>query len=190
GGGMLENLMEDVDQFEQFKRRISLKYLTTVKNKRIEYIAETLKDYKATKFYNKQAEKINALLDNTWVVNGSRFVLLGDIDHHQQDYADIRKRLVSRNPYFRFKSASEYMIVYGISIDVMALDSRSVDILKHHFGLKVDSHKLQNTRYLYESVENGLRRGCEQIGIPLAYLDRMLFHYSAKNAVSFILEDL
>ncbi|MBS3776160.1 MAG: hypothetical protein KGY70_13280, partial [Bacteroidales bacterium] len=64
------------------------------------------------------------------------------------------------------------------------------DVLRENFGLEVERHKLQDTKYIYESVEDGLRRGCEQIGIPLAYLDRMIYHFSQKDAISFILEDL
>ena len=92
--------------------------------------------------------------------------------------------------HLTMKSASEYMIETGLSLYVIALSTPTTEILNEHFGLHVDPYKLQENRYMYESVEDALRRGCNQIGIPLAYFDRMLFHFTGKDAISFILEDL
>ncbi|MCF8335601.1 MAG: hypothetical protein K9H65_03265 [Bacteroidales bacterium] len=190
GADMLHELRKDEVRFREFGKMLSLSVLLRKKDLRQEYIARILKEYKATRFYNKQAEKIEALLHNPEVISDGYFVLLRNIDHNTLSYQEIRNLLVSRNSYFKLKSASEYMIEVGLSIDVIGLNTRIADILGYHFGLRVSRSKLQNTRYIYESVEGGLRQGCEQIGIPLAYLDRMLFHFSEKDTISFILEDL
>ena len=186
----LYELRKDELRFDEFGERVSLSKLLTKKELRKEYIAGILKEYKATRFYNKQAEKIEALLQNPSVVYQGHFILLNDIDHNKMSYKEIRNLLISRNSYFKLKSASEYMIDVGLSIDVIGLNTRMADILRDHFNLDVERHKLQETKYIYESVEEGLRSGCNQVGIPLAYFDRMLNHYSEKDAISFILEDL
>jgi thermostable 8-oxoguanine DNA glycosylase len=190
GADMLYELEKDEIRLQEFRERLSLSVLLTKKELRREYIAGILKEYKATRFYNKQAEKIHALLSHPSVIYNGHFVLLDDIDHNKLGYKEIRNLLIKRNSYFKLKSASEYMIEVGMSIDVIGLNTGITDVLRENFGLEVDRHKLQDTKYMYESVEDGLRRGCEQIGIPLAYLDRMIYHYSQKDAISFILEDL
>ncbi|MFW6100113.1 MAG: hypothetical protein ACOC90_01905 [Bacteroidota bacterium] len=190
GGDMLYELKKDESRLQEFRERISLSTLLTKGELLQEYIAGILKEYKATRFYNKQASKIVNLLSNPKVIHRGNFVLLNDIDHHALSYKKIRNLLMTRNPYFKLKSASEYMIDVGLSIDVIGLNTQVTDMLREHYELQVDRHKLQNTKYLYESVEEGLRRGCEQVGIPLAYLDRMLTHFSEKDAISFLLEDL
>ncbi len=190
GASLLDDLKRDEVRFHEFREKLSLSTLLTKTELRKEYIAGILKEYKATRFYNKQAEKIDNLVNHHSVVYRGHFVLLDDLDHNEMDYREIRNRLISRNSYFKLKSASEYMIDVGLSIDVISLNVRTAEILREHFGLKVDRHKLQDTKYIYESVEAGLRQGCNQIGIPLGYLDRMLFYYGEKDSISFILEDL
>lgn len=190
GADKLEELEKNRQRYDEFRERLSLKVLWSKRSGRREYISNMLKYYKATSFYNKQAEKIGALLDNPRVVKDGRLVLFSDMDHRKLNFQEIRKMLINRNPYLKLKSASELMIDTGLSIDVIALNSRIAGILADHFGLEADHHKLQNTRYLYESVEDGLRRGCNRLGIPLAYLHRMLFRFSGKDTISFILENL
>ena len=190
GSDLLYELKRDESSLLAFSERISLSTLLSKKELRKEYIAGILKEYKATRFYNKQAGKIDALLGNPNVILNGHFVLLNDIDHNEMSYKQIRSLLISRNSYFKLKSASEYMIDVGLSVDVIGLNTRIADILREHFDLDVDRHKIQDTKYIYESIEEGLRSGCDQVGIPLAYFDRMLSHYSEKDAVSFILEDL
>jgi thermostable 8-oxoguanine DNA glycosylase len=190
GASLLHDLQRDEVRFREFREKLSLSTLLTKTDLRKEYIAGILKEYKATRFYNKQAGKIDSLMNHPSVIYGGHFVLLNDLDHDRMDFREIRSRLISRNSHFKLKSASEYMIDVGLSIDVISLNVRTAEILGDHFGLKVDRHKLQDTKYIYESVEDGLRNGCNQIGIPLAYLDRMFYHYGEKDAISFILEDL
>ena len=190
GAELLYELKKDDEKFREFGDRLSISVLLTKKDLRKEYIAGVLKEYKATRFYNKQAEKIDALLSHPSVIYKGHFVLLDDIDHNKLSYKEIRNLLIARNSYLKLKSASEYMIEVGLSIDVIGLNRPVADVLMNHFGLQVYRYKLQNTKYIYESVEEGLRRGCEQVGIPLAYFDRMLTHFIGKDAISFILEDL
>jgi thermostable 8-oxoguanine DNA glycosylase len=190
GADMLENLRKKETEFSEFKEQLSLRNLLSGKDNRREYISKMLRNHKATRFYNKQAERVDAVLDNTSVVNNGKFVMLQGLDHNAMDYHQIRSTLMKRNPFFRLKSASEFMIETGLSIGVIALSTRVVNVLKDLFGLQLDSNKIQDTRTIYESVESALGGGCERIGLPLAYFDRMLFHYSGKDSISFILEDL
>jgi thermostable 8-oxoguanine DNA glycosylase len=190
GADMLESLKAETEKFNAFKDQLDLKRLASMKKDARPFVAMVLKEFKATKFYNKQAERIVSLLMNSWVVDRNHLILLNDIDPDTMGSQDIRNKLIALKTHLTMKSASEYMIETGLSIDVIALSTQTAKILNGHFGLHVDPYKLQENRYIYESVEDGLRQGCNQIGIPLAYLDRMLFYFSEKDAISFILEDL
>jgi len=84
---------------------------------------------------------------------------------------------MERNPYFKLKSASDFMIVVGLSHDVIAFDTRVVGILNDYFGLNLNVNRVQGSKTIYESLESALRDACERLGISLAHLDRMLFRF-------------
>lgn len=190
GKRMAEDLRSDEKKLNEFGKKLNFSYLLSLKNDRRKYIADVLKSYKATSFYNKQAERIEDVLNSPKVVHLNKFVLLKDIDNENQSHKEIRDLLMKRVPHFKLKSASDFMIENGLSIDVMAINTRIGEVLNHHFRLNLTNHKIQSSKRIYESVENCLRNGCEKMGVPLAYLSRMLYNYSEKDTVSYILEDL
>ncbi|MFB0544104.1 MAG: hypothetical protein ACETVN_00185 [Asgard group archaeon] len=189
GTRMFDNLMRNETAFSGFKKEIGLNKLLSIKKDRVKRIETVLKNYKATRFYSKQAKKIDDILKEIKVVDKGHVVLLDRLSH-KQDFSTIRKELRKRNKYFKLKSASDFMINVGLSHDVMALDTRLVRILKDHFGLNIDVRKVQRNKKIYESIEEAIREACKEIGISLAHLDRIFFKYSDKNAISFIIEDL
>lgn len=190
GRRMTEGLRKDEKQLHEFSEKLNFRYLDSMKNKRKEYIAKVLKDYKATSFYNKQAERIEDILESADIINQNKLVLLNGIDHNKQNYNEIRNILMRRVPHFMLKSASGFMIENGVSIDVIAISSRIGEVLNQHFDLNLDNRKIQSSRKTYLAIEEALRKACIHIGIPLAFLSRMLFQYSEKDTISFILEDL
>lgn len=190
GRRMTEDLRNDKKQLHEFSEKLNFRYLSSVKNNRKEYIAKVLKDYKATSFYNKQAERIEDILKSQRIIVQNKFVLLNGIDHNKHSYNEIRNILMSRVPHFKLKSASGFMIENGLSIDIMAISTKIGEVLNHHFDLNLDNRKIQSSRKTYLNIEEALRKACSHIGIPLAYLSRMLFQYSDKDTISFILEDL
>lgn len=190
GKRMAEDLRSDEKKLHEFGKKLNFSYLLSLKNDRRKYIADVLKSYKATSFYNKQAERIEDVLNSPKVIYLNKLVLLKDIDHEKQSHKEIRDLLMRRVPHFKLKSASDFMIENGLSIDVMAINTRIGEVLNHHFRLNLTNHRIQSSKRIYESVENCLRKGCEKMGVPLAYLSRMLYNYSEKDTVSYILEDL
>ena len=190
GTKMIDRLIMDERNWNEFRARMSLRELLAIEKNRSDHIAEILKDHKATRFVNKQARKIDRLLGNQSVIKDGRLVLLHHLSHND-GYERIRRKLMERNPYFRLKSASDFMIVTGLSHDVIALDTRIAKILREHFDLNVeDLNKIQRNERIYLSIEQALRDACNNLSLSLAHLDRILFRYSGKDALSFVLEDL
>ncbi len=190
GRRMTEDLRSDEKKLHEFGKKLNFRHLISLKTNRKTYIADVLKSYKATSFYNKQAERIEDVINSTEVINRNKFVLLNDIDNEKQSHKEIRDLLVKRVPHFKLKSASDFMIENGLSIDVMSINTRIGEVLNHHFRLNLTNQRIQSNKRIYESVENSLRKGCENMGVPLAYLSRMLYKYSEKDTISYILEDL
>ena len=190
GTRMIDNLMENKKKYTMFKKQISLTNLLSINpNQREKYIAKILKDFKATRFYNQQAEKIVEFLKNSNIIARGHVVLLKGLSHKQPaEY--IRNELMRRNTYFKLKSASDFMIEVGLSHDVIAFDTRIVNILKKHFDLNVSVDKVQGNKDIYESIEDALRQSCGVLDISLAQLDRLLFRFNNKNVITFILEYL
>ncbi len=190
GKRMTEDLREDEKRLIEFGEKLNFRLLSSMKNNREEYISNVLKKYKATSFYNKQAERIEDVLNSRNVIDKNQFILLNDIDHNRQNYEEIRGLLMTRVPHFKIKSASGFMIENGLSIDIIEISTRIGEVLNRHFNLNLDHRKIQTSRKTYEIIENALRKACNRLGIPLACLSRMLFYYSEKDTISYILEDL
>lgn len=190
GTRMIDNLIDNSSKYSEFKREIELNKLLSInKSDRLDHIGNTLKNFKATRFHQKQANKLNEILDISKIVRGGRIVLLEGLSYTQPFY-EIRGKLMEKNRHFELKSASDFMINVGLSHDVIALDTRVVGILNKYFYLNVDTNKVQGNEKIYTSIEQALRQACKKINISLAHLDRMLFKFSNKNAISFIVEDL
>jgi thermostable 8-oxoguanine DNA glycosylase len=190
GKRLVGDLKNDEKKLREFENKLSFRKLLLIKNNRKKYISEILQQYKATSFYNKQAERIEDVLNAPEVFSNDQLILLKDVDHSKQSYDEIRNILTHRIPHFKLKSASEFMIENGLSIDVMGFNTRIVEVLTEHFNLNVDNQKVQSSKRIYESVENALRIATRKMGVPLSYMSRMLYHYSDKDTISYILEDL
>lgn len=185
----LDNLRDNPADYQDFRAKLKLKILLSPNVDPVQHITETLKVYKATRFHNKQAGRIAELLTIRTVIFMGKFVLLNDLSHDRPREI-IRNQLLKRNPLFGMKSVSDFMIDIGLSHDVIALDSRIIGIFQNHFQFNVKVARVQRNKKIYLSVEEALRRACSKLGFKLAHLDRMLFRFSNKDAVSFILEDL
>ena len=155
------------------------------KRDRITFIAEQLKEFSATRFHKKAAERLEAALSNQGIVNAGRVVLLDDLPAGKPD--EIREELLGRTKsLFRRKSVSDLMITVGLSDDVIALDQRVVGLLNTHFGYNKTFDRLQSSRDLYLSAEACLRGVCKEAGVSLAELDRMLFKFAGLTAIGYL----
>jgi len=142
GTRMIDDLINEPSRYSEFKREIELKKLLSIKKSdRLNHIENTLKNFKATRFHQKQAEKLNEILDRPKIVQKGRVVLLEGLSY-TQPFDEIRDELMERNPYFKLKSASDFMIEVGLSQDVIALDTRITGILEKHFYLNVVTNKV------------------------------------------------
>lgn len=189
GEELPRHLKDNEFEYNKFKYSLSLDVLIDKKKEAERYIAKILDDFHVTSFPDRQAGKINELLNNSMVVDKRSFVLLEGIEPTLMAAQEIRNLLIYRAPSFNFRTASEYMVETGLSVDVIGLDFNAVNVLQKHLRMKIADHKFENNREIYESVEQNLRDACAQIGIPLAYFHRML-DFTRKDTISFILNDL
>lgn len=158
-----------------FEQAISLDRCIAAKDPS-RYIAGVLRSSKATRFWQKAADKIAAAATNPKVVRGGQVVLCEGLTH-TMPREDVRAALVSHPALFRLKSASDFMIGVGLSHDVIAFDARVVGLLREHFGLEVTTGRVQGCRPLYFALEAALRDVCAEIGRPLALLDRVIYQF-------------
>jgi thermostable 8-oxoguanine DNA glycosylase len=107
----------------------------------------------------------------------------------QEDAAiQTRDELIRRNPIFRLKSTSDFMISVGLSHDVIALDTRVIGIFQDYFEYNVSAGRIQSDLEMYLSLEATLREFCGEQGVSLALLDRLLFKFSDLNAVELVVK--
>lgn len=64
----IEKLQVDAKRYDEFLKKLSLETLSKMKSNRKEYIANQLREYKATRFHNKNAERINKCLENEEII--------------------------------------------------------------------------------------------------------------------------
>ncbi len=167
-----------------FDAALSLPTLVAQKN-RVAYIADTLKDFAATRFHKKAAQRLEAALSDKGIVEAGRVVLLDGLPAGKPD--EIREELLTRSQsLFRRKSVSDLMITVGLSHDVIALDQRVVGLLNVHLGYNKTFDRLQSSRDLYLSVEDCLRGVCKEAGVSLGQLDRMLFKFAGLTAIGYL----
>ena len=179
GSALFFERLDNVDgKFKDFCNDISLTsiFKSTAQN---EYIAGVLRFYKATRFYNQQANKLYSLLSNQSVIKNGKVVLIDGLSY-EQGFDQIRDELIKRNPFFKMKSASDFMIGLGFSHDVMALDLRVVGFLNKHLDFNVKVSKVQGSPVLYKLLEDSLRLECKKLQVEPAVLDRIIFRNYGK----------
>lgn len=180
----IERLHNDPEKYEEFKKAVSLQSLSRQRDP-VPYLSKTLRDFSAAWFYNKSSEKIASMLKSSEVFQRDDFVLLRGLSH-EGDAIQTRDELIRRNPIFRLKSTSDFMIAIGLSHDVIALDTRVVGVFQKHFGYNVSPGCIQFNRDLYLSLEATLREFCCEQGVSLALLDRLLFKFSVLSAIELV----
>ncbi len=151
------------------------------------YMAELLEQYKATRFPNKAADTLRQMVETRTIVHKAEVVLLTGLSG-QMPRDELRDTLIDRCRFFKLKSASDFMISTGLSDDVIALDVRIVGVLAKYLQYGRTAAQVQSSRKDYLSLEVALRSVCEEAGISLAKLDRLLFQFSAMNALDYVLE--
>lgn len=168
-----------------FNKALSLSTLAA-KQDRVTYIAGQLKEFSATRFHKKAAQRLEAALGNANIVDSGRVVLLANLPEGKPD--EIREELLKRaESLFRRKSVSDLMINVGLSHDVIALDQRVVGLLNTHLGYNKTFDRLQSSRALYLSAEDCLRDVCKEAGVSLGTLDRMLFNFAGLSAIEYLM---
>ena len=174
------------EKYEEFKKAISLQSLSRQQDP-VHYLSKTLRDFSATRFCNKSAEKIASMLKSPEVFQGDELILLQGLSH-EGDAIQTRDELIRRNPIFRLKSTSDFMIAVGLSHDVIALDTRVIGVLQKHFGYNVTPGRIQSNWDLYLSLEATLREFCYEQGVSLALLDRLLFKFNVLSAIELVVK--
>ena len=187
-----EKLTNNPNQFEDFKKAVSLKKLKE-QDDAYNYLRDVFELYRPTRFYNKRAKDIAEIINLPEVANGNELVLFRDLPP-KSDYNEIRNMVIKRTKgKLKMKSVSDLMISLGLSKDVIALDTRVVKFLKKHLdyrleGLeKVKTSRIQTNKKLYLSIENDLREICDHCRIELGTLDRVIFRYSSTNVIDYLL---
>jgi len=186
----IEKLQADKVRYDEFLEKMSIEKLSGITSNRTQYIARTLKEYRVTRFHNKNAKRINSCLKNERIVKDGKIVFLDDIKTRKNlDEDQMREILLERLPFFKMKSISDFMITIGAAKDFIAFDTRVVGLLNEHLGLGVELDEIQYDEYLYKAIERKLKDVCSELGIELRLLDRMLFRFSEKSAIEYILEN-
>jgi thermostable 8-oxoguanine DNA glycosylase len=91
-----------------------------------------------------------------------------------------------RNPSFKMKSASDFMVDLGLSHDVIALDLRIVGFLNTYLDFDQKVEKIQSNKKFYTLIESSLRKECEKLNIKLSVLDRIIFNYLNISAFDYM----
>ncbi len=180
GAKPIENLSKNIESKYEFFEKLSLDLLSNTTSRRQESIASHLKDFKATRFYNKAAKHINDCVENVNVVRDGKVVLLDDIKDGTLTEDDIRDILLERLSHFKMKSVSDFMITIGAARNLIAFDTRVVGLLNMQLGLNVCLDRIRSSKKLYKALENGLKELCRELSIELSHLDRLLFQHSSE----------
>ena len=175
--GLIVQLMKDKKRYKDFKRKVSLRTVRRKPNP-ASYLATVLSEFKATRFHPNAADKLAKILKKP-----SQNLQIRDLPH-RKDTEKHRQEIMNRFG-FGLKSASDFMITVGLSRDVIALDTRVVGMLKRHFGYNVGPHQVQNSRKIYVSLEDELRKVAQGRHVSLALLDRLLFQFNDLTASYF-----
>ncbi|MBE0513026.1 hypothetical protein IBX38_08245 [Candidatus Bathyarchaeota archaeon] len=79
GAEPIERLMDYAERYAEFVRKLSIETLLEITTGSKEHISNQLKEYNATRFYNRRAEQIKNCLENEEIVKDGKIVLLEDL---------------------------------------------------------------------------------------------------------------
>lgn len=144
----IEKLQVDTERYNEFLEKLSVERLSKITSNRKEYIAKQLTEYKATRFHNKNAERINNCLENEEIIGDGKTVFLEDLKNRIISEDQMRDILLKRLPFFKMKSISDFMITIGASRNFIAFDTRVVGLFNKHFGLNMKFEKIQSNETL------------------------------------------
>lgn len=153
----------------------------------VAYMAAVLRNAGACRFHAKTAKKLREMVDTPTIVQGTRVVLLKGLSA-SMPRDELRIELMGRCPLFRLKSASDFMISTHLSQDVIALDTRVVGVFRDYLAFPLTAPQVQGNDAVYLSVESALRTVCQNAGITLARLDRLLFQLAGVSVIEFFLK--
>lgn len=183
----LESIRSDPGKRPRFENDVSLESVRRERSP-VSYLAKILRDFSATRFPKKSADRLGGLFHSPTVFQSGKLILFEGLSH-EANRDKVRDELIKRcRPVFRLKSASNFMIAVGPSHDVIALDTRVVKILQKHFAYDRDPARIQSQPRLYFSLEAALRDFCHEQNISLALLDRILFGFSNMGAIELIVK--
>jgi thermostable 8-oxoguanine DNA glycosylase len=180
----VERLASNSIRYEDFQQAISL---VNVKNKQnpVTYLTQVLQKFSATRFPQKNAEKLVNIINSPKIFQNGKILLLEGLTH-RGDVFQIRDELTQRCPIFSLKGASDFMITIGLSHNVIALDTRVIGIFQRYFDYNLNVKQVQSNRKIYFSLEAALREFCQEKQISLAFLDRLLFRFSDLSVIELI----
>ena len=72
GAQPIERLMSNEDKYNEFLTKLSIDNLLKLTTDREKYISNKLKEFKATRFYNKNAQRIKNCLENEEIVKDGK----------------------------------------------------------------------------------------------------------------------
>lgn len=184
GATKMEQLRENTDSFDQFRQRLSLSVVMK-KSSSADYLKSTLKEFRATRFPARCADRLEQCLRSPAVIKSERFALFDGLSH-KNNSEFIRTQLLDRCPVFKHKSASDFMIGTGLSQDVIALDTRIIGVLKDNFDDCEDlrANTVQSKPQLYLAIESAIRKACEANRCTVGRFDRLLFQFSGMRLIS------
>jgi thermostable 8-oxoguanine DNA glycosylase len=181
GSRLLENLKLDCSKYSVFMEEVSLKGLRSLDGENTKIHLETAMR-KATRFYKKQSVEVLICL--------SRFDEIYKLLMDNIDDKKLREKLVEMNIGLKWKSISDYLIEIGKTKDMIAFDSRIINILNKYFGLNLKQSKIQSNHKIYIEIEDSIRNDLKSTGLSLSYMDRIMYKLSGMSAIDYILKNM
>jgi hypothetical protein len=80
---LIERLQADTARYDAFLEKLSIEKLSKITSNRKGYIVKQLTEYEATRFHNKNAERINDCLENEEIVKDGKIVFLDDLKNNR-----------------------------------------------------------------------------------------------------------
>jgi thermostable 8-oxoguanine DNA glycosylase len=163
----ISKLKRNQDQYPKFIKAISFDVLSQNENQ-VQYLQDTLKNYKATRFYNKQAKRIASNIEN-WDK------ILNQLNN-EKDPVILRDSLMGLFSGLKMKSISDYLTTTGYATEFIAFDSRIERFFIENFGInKKQTGYIHRYPKVYRLLEQELTAVLSQSNVTLGQLDRALY---------------